>query len=208
MSVTDLDFSGLNSIATESAQEAFSEPFGSEGIHPTPETEKPTETAQEAPRGQAVEGLAKVRLLREQEDHKKTLELYRSYQTNIRRSGQLRTDIIKGVRAGEAPLALLLKAVECVACMTGERSFYEQVEADLKAVWGEGFLYRLPLEWELGEVEDRIANMESAVKRGSTGNSRERIERALGEHYQRREELKALLDKGKKEDLETMRAGA
>lgn len=202
----ELDFSGLNSIAQRSPQKDFSEPFRVKGINFPVETEKPTEAPQKAPEGQAVEGLAQIRLQREQEDHKKAVEMYGAYQTNIKRAGQLRTDIMKGVKAGDASQALLLKAVECIALMTGDRLFHEQVEEDMKAIWGEGFLDPIPLEWALREVEERIANMKRACKEEGLGSdSKARIERALQEHYRKRDRLKALLEK----DMEdAMGAGA
>lgn len=202
----ELDFSGLNSIAQRSPQKDFSEPFRVKGINFPVETEKPPEAPQKAPEGQAVEGLAQIRLQREQEDHKKAVEMYGAYQTNIKRAGQLRTDIMKGVKAGDAPQALLLKAVECIALMTGDRLFHEQVEEDMKAIWGEGFLDPIPLEWALREVKERIANMNRACKEEGLGSdSKARIERALQEHYRKRDRLKALLEK----DMEdAMGAGA
>lgn len=204
----ELDFSGLNSIAQKSAQKDFSEPFSLKGVNFPVETGKPPEAPQEAPEGQAVEGLAQIRLQREQEDHKKAVEMYGTYQTNIKRAGQLRTDIMKGVKAGDAPQALLLKAVECIALMTGDRLFHEQVEEDMKAIWGEGFLDPIPLEWALRGVEDRIESMKRACKEEGLGaDSKARIERALQAHYQKRDRLKALLEQNT-EDMDTMRAGA
>lgn len=204
----DLDFSGLNSIAQRNAQKDFSEPFKGKGINFPVETEKPPEAPQKAPERQEVEGLAQIRLQREQEDHKKAVEMYGAYQTNIKRAGQLRTDIMKGVKAGDAPQDLLLKAVECIALMTGDRIFYEQIEEDLKAIWGECFLDPIPLEWELREVEDHIASMKRAYKEEGLGSdSKARIERALQAHYQKRDRLKALLEK-ETEDRDAMRAGA
>ena len=204
----ELDFSGLNSIAQRSAQKDGTEPLSFEGINFPVETEKPPEAPQKPQKPaqeQGVEGLAQIRLKREQEDHRQAVEMYGAYQTNIKRAGQLRTDIMKGVRAGDAPQALLLKAVECIALMTGNQLFYDQIKTDLKAIWGEGFLDPIPLEWALGEVEERIANMEKAVKEESTGSdSRARIERALQAHYQKRDRLKTLLENS----TETMRAGA
>lgn len=194
----ELDFSGLNNIASGSPYKGATRDFSTKGEQTPAEAVKPLETAQRAPEGQEVEGLAQIRLQREQEDRKKASEMYGAYQTNIKRAGQLRTDIRKGVRAGEAPQALFLKAVECIALMTGEKLFYDQTLADLKAIWGEGFLNPLPLEWELGDIEERIANMEQALKRESTGTEdRERIKSALRAHYKKQKELKALLEAGK-----------
>ena len=191
-----LDFSGLNSIATRQAQKDFLEPLESDAVRDTTEAIRSLQGYATAPQRDIQEelgGIASIKLQREQEDHKRTLEVYREYQTNIKRSGQLRTDILRGVRAGEAPQALLLKAVECISLMTGDRLFYSQIQQDLKAVWGEGFLDRIPLEWELEEVQRRLKNMLEALDRETPPDSKERIQRAIEAHRRRKIELEELI---------------
>lgn len=56
-------------------------------------------------------------------------EAYREYQQNIKEAGDLRTQIIKGVQAGEPVELLFLKAVKCIGKMTGEKAFYTTIEA-------------------------------------------------------------------------------
>jgi hypothetical protein len=202
-----LDFSGLDSIATRQAQKDFLEPVREEAVQSTIEAtgspQKPATGSQEA----MLEELGKVatiKLQREQEEHKKTLEIYREYQQNIKRSGQLRTDILRGVKAGEAPQVLLLKAVECISLMTGDSLFYRQIQQDLKAVWGEGFLDRIPLEWELEEVRKHLENLLEALDRETTTDSRERIKGAIEAHRKKEKELEELI----KRTPEATRAGA
>lgn len=52
-------------------------------------------------------------------------QAYKTYQDNIRAAGQLRTEIIKGCKAGEPDRELLLKAIECIGLMTGEGVIYK-----------------------------------------------------------------------------------
>ena len=52
----------------------------------------------------------------------KQLEVYAAYQTAIIKSGQLTSEITKGIQAEENPELLLLKAVKCISLMTGNRS--------------------------------------------------------------------------------------
>lgn len=58
-------------------------------------------------------------------------EAYRQYQDNIKKAGQLRSDIIKGAAAGEDTQALLLKACECIGAMTGDAAFLGMVKKRL-----------------------------------------------------------------------------
>ena len=87
----ELDFTGLNTIALREAQRDFKE----EPEAPKMAVNEPTEASTE-PQKQ-VDGLALISLKREQEDHKRLTEAYREYQNNIRRSGSLRSEILKGL---------------------------------------------------------------------------------------------------------------
>lgn len=206
-----LDFTWLNNIshstaienftdAPEVTEKAIEEPVKKEAIEipldgfkallgavdkPTDDTQKPAEE------------IALIKLNREQEDHNRTLEAYRSYQDNIRRSGSLRADILKGARAGDPIQILLLKAVKCIGYMTGDKLFYEQVQKDLKTICGEGLLEPIPLEWELDEVKERLKRLEEAYNRDEIGtDDKARIYKAIEAYRTRVNYLKGLLDKG------------
>lgn len=49
------------------------------------------------------------------------------YSENRRRAGGLRAEIATGSRDGADLLILFDKAVECIACMTGDTAFYKSV---------------------------------------------------------------------------------
>ncbi|MFA7162826.1 MAG: hypothetical protein WC097_01580 [Eubacteriales bacterium] len=158
--------------------------------------EKAQNGANLSPQGQAVDGIALIKLNREQEDRQRNLEMYRDYQNNIRISGELQTELLKGARAGEPAYTLLLKACKAISLMTGNKPFYSQIYKDLKAIYGEGLKEQIPLEWELDEVRERLANMEEAIKRENTGtDSRERIAKAIEAHRERERELLELIGK-------------
>lgn len=123
----DLDFSKLFSIGQQGTQKGRTEPFTPKGVDFPIEEEKPAET----PKGRAV-----IKLQREQEDHKNSMEMYSIYQQNIKRAGTLRSEILKGLRAGEDPRAILLKAVECISLMTGDVVIYAQSKKDLIEKYG------------------------------------------------------------------------
>ena len=196
MNNLNLDFSKLNSIPLQEAQKDFTEPLEGEGTK-TPAQER---KAQEQAQREREEALRREQELlkqqREEEDHQKTQELYNVYQLNIRRSRQLRADIMKGVHAGEPPQRLLLKAVECISSMTGDKLFYNQIEKDLEAIQGEALKQEIPLEMELEEVQDRLTRLKEAMEEDRLDtDARRRGERAIREHEGKQRELEKLLEK-------------
>lgn len=195
----ELDFSKLNKLGLLDFEDIEEAPeTAPEATETEPEGEVPTldfkalETATTAPEGQE---LAFIKLTREQEDRARLQEAYRDYQSNIKNAGELRSQILKGARAGEAPIALLLKACQCISSMTGERLFSEQVEQDLIAVYGEVFLEPVPLEWELDGVKDRLDRLQQALQRETKTEDRQRIQKAIEAHSKKAVELEELLRK-------------
>jgi len=63
-----------------------------------------------------------------QREHDMIEEMYAEYQKNIKRSESLRIQINKGVEAGEPPITLLIKAIECISLMTGDKMFRQLSE--------------------------------------------------------------------------------
>jgi hypothetical protein len=201
-----LDFTGLNTIAQKIAVKDF--------------VEDPVETSQDlteeanredwveisldsleeltAPieeQNRQVEKTALISLTRQQDELKRTSEAYKTYQTNIRRSGELRADIIRGVKAGESIYSLFLKAVECISNMTGEALFNTQIEKDLKIIYGEALLEEIPLEWELDGVKERLSKLKEAYKKETTSPaSKHIIELAIREHETRETALADLIE--------------
>ena len=116
----------------------------------------------EAPRKQEQAAGLAIFYQREQQELDRAREVYKSYQNNIRAAGSCRSDILKGIKRGEEPLALLLKAVECISLMTGDTAIYAQGKADLQTIYGWGLGYTAPLQTQLQEATDRLYRLESA----------------------------------------------
>lgn len=66
-------------------------------------------------------------LLQDQHERQVVRAAFKEYQENIKRSGTLRSEILKGAQAGDDPTELLLKAAECIGRMTGDNMYHEQV---------------------------------------------------------------------------------
>lgn len=149
-----------------------------------------------------VDGIALIKLRRQQEDHEQIQEAYKAYQDNIKRSGELRAEILRGIKSGEPTPTLLLKAVECISNMTGDKLFYTQAEKDIKAIYGEAFLSRGSLELELVEVEERLSMLKKACKREDIDEGdKERITIAIKSHEKRQETIKALIERAEENTL-------
>lgn len=89
-----------------------------------------------------TEGLQDLHKLQRQADAKKqeidrSLTVYKEYQKNIMISTQLQTEILKGAKAGENIHSLFLKAVKAIALMTSNSLFYNQLEADIRGIYGQ-----------------------------------------------------------------------
>lgn len=117
-------------------------------------------------------------------------QIYATYQQNITRAGTLRSDILKGIRLGEDPLALLLKALECISLMTGDKTLYTQSKGDILAIYGWGLEEPAPLELELGEVRKRLAMLTRPELTASTSpDATIRLAKAISAHMELEERL-------------------
>ena len=196
VTITDnviLDFTGL--FSQEEAPESPVEPLLGVGAINNPiEPQKPVQ-------GQ-INGLEReqakqlfLQATREQEDHRRSLEVYRTYQENIKTSSTLQTQILKGLKAGEDVYSLFLKAAKAISLMTSNSVFYSQTEEDLKAIYGRGLQEKPPLQIELEEVQGRQQNLTEAEKREKDSNGKERIRGAIQAHKDRATELRGMIEK-------------
>lgn len=192
-----LDFAGLFSPieGEKQAPESPVEPLLGAGEYKTiTELEKPVETPSEGLGGQQAKGLY-LQAQREAAEKQRTLDIFREYQENIKRSGQLQTEILKGVKAGESVYNLFLKAVKAVSLMTSNSLFYSQIEADTRAIYGEGLQEQAPLQCELAEVQKRLTRLKEAQAEELEHDSRERIGRAIQAHEAKIAQLQGKIDR-------------
>lgn len=153
--------------------------------------ESPVEGLTECLEGQQAKKLF-LDTQREREDHRRSLEVYKTYQENIKTSSQLQTDILKGLKAGEDVYSLFLKAAKAIALMTSNSLFYSQAEADLIAIYGRGLQEKPPLQRELQEAQKRLQRLLEAEQREQPPDSKERIHRAIEAHRKTIAELETM----------------
>lgn len=163
-----LDFTKLDSISAQSAREDFREPLDDVAGNLAIKREKK--------RYSALEGIQKEReLLR---------KIHLNYQEAFRKSEELRLAIAKGIDTGEAPTSLLLKALECISLLTGDKMTYTQQEKDIVAIYGWGLREPASLELELDAVRARLAMLTrpSLITPQTPPDAQQRIHRAIEAH--------------------------
>ncbi len=191
-----LDFTAIRGNLAEKPLEAPVTAFNRKDSIEVPTGAKsPQKALQRATEGEEKAGRLIAQYKQEQAEHERTLAIYREYQHNIKESGSLRTAILKGAKAGEPPVALLLKAVKCISLMTGDTVFYSQLEGDIKSIYGAGLLEPEPLKIEIQETQERLQKLQKALERDTeTADSKERIKRAIEAHKARISQLQGLIE--------------
>ena len=192
-----LDFSGLFSAEPEEKRPSKSpvEPFLGAGEYKTlTEPQKPVDGLTEGLEGQQAKKLY-LDTQREREDRQRSLEVYRTYQENIKTSSHLQTEILKGLKAGEDVYSLFLKAAKAISLMTSNSVFYSQIEDDTRSIYGRGLNYKPPLQKELQETQTRLQRLLEAGQREQPPDNRERIQRAIEAHRATIERLEDMIAK-------------
>ena len=122
-------------------------------------------------------------------------EVYRTYQDNIKLSGELQTAILKGLKSGADITDLFLKACKAISLMTSNGVFYTQTEADLKAIYGIGLKQPGAIQRELAEVRQRLTMLTRPELQQEPEDSRRRINRAIEAHQEREKQLIGMLER-------------
>ncbi|MCD7837361.1 MAG: hypothetical protein LUG65_00420 [Clostridiales bacterium] len=128
-------------------------------------------------------------------ERERSLAICKEYQQNIKTSGRLQTDILKGAQAGESIYSPFLKACKAVSLMTSNSLFYSQLESDIRAVCGYGLLGPLPLDIERETAQGRLQHLLDALERELDLDDRDRIQRAIKAHRAKIRAKIAELDK-------------
>ena len=133
----------------------------------------------------------------DREAEERARQVYRTYQDNIKLSGELQTAILKGIKSGADITDLFLKACKAISLMTSNSVFYTQAEADLKAIYGIGLKQPGAIQKELDEVRQRLTMLTRPELQQEPEDSRNRINRAIKAHQDRENQLIELLKAGK-----------
>ena len=113
---------------------------------------------------------------------------YKEYQKNIKRAERLRTEINKDIQAGEPAYKVLLKTIECISLMTGDKLFYDMNKSNLQTIYG---ILGEPaaIEIEKQEVEQRLKKLMAAYEQEQPEDVKQRIKNAIRAHQEKLEKL-------------------
>lgn len=131
---------------------------------------------------------------RERAEREQARAVYATYQDNIKLSGQLQTEILKGVKAGTDITDLFLKACKAISLMTSNSVFYTQTEADLKAIYGIGLKQPQVMQKELEEVKQHLTMLTRPELQQEPPESKQRIDNAIKAHKERIKQLTDMID--------------
>lgn len=201
----ELDFTWMTNIKDDRAKRDFNPAFAENrpaqqaAVPRTAQEEYKLPPVGQMPTQSRPEPVAGLKKLQEKEeamkrDHEQCVQVYREYQQNIKLTDSYQAEILQGLRTGEDPTGLLLKAIEAISRMTGNRHFYTQARGDLISIYGEALLYPLLLQWQIDEGMMRMEKILEALGREQDPASRDRIEASLKTLYQKIERQQALLE--------------
>ena len=129
---------------------------------------------------------ARTRLQREADRRQQERERYLAgiadYQDNIKRAGSLRAEVLKGIQAGEDATAVLLKACDVIAKMTGDETYYRTAEANILTVYGTGERDKATLKRELQKARDRIKRIQERAEHEADIHAKRRLQSAIEYH--------------------------
>ena len=127
----------------------------------------------------------------EQASNKLQTNAYAKMQLAIMKGESLRSDIVKGIKEGESPYSLLLKAIECIAAMTGDASIFTQAQQDILDIHGEALRATEPLQILIEQTQQRLILLEQTYKKEKDKDTRQRINEAIKAHRRKLKQLKA-----------------
>lgn len=182
----ELDFSVLDNIKSDVLNCPVSIGNNNTRRNTHKEEESQPQGKYEGEKGVSFNKLEQIR-----QDNKKQAAIYQKEQENIKKAGDMIPEITKGILAADNPLALLLKAIECIGIMTGNNAFYSQSLNDIKTVYGIGLHDPQAIEIELQETDSRLAKLWAAINE-ATPEEQKNLERAIKAHERRIDYLKTL----------------
>lgn len=136
-----------------------------------------------------------IKVDRKKDDIMRCREVYKQYQQNISKSGQLLTEIRKGILSGKNIYILFLLAIQAISLMTSNQMFYYEVEKNIQVIYGRGLQEPSALELELVETQNRLNKLNDALAREQDSDCLTRIGMAVEEHKRSIFELQQAINK-------------
>ena len=119
------------------------------------------------------------------EDQARAFDVYKQYQQNIMLTGQLDTEIIKGLQAGEPLPSLFLKAMKAFYLCKGAENALPIIEDTLLTVYGTGLKEAEVIAMQADQIQQRLDNLRRAYTAADTDSDRKRRQQAIRAHENR-----------------------
>lgn len=110
---------------------------------------------------------------------------------NIKKSETARRDICRGLSLAENPFRLLMIAIQCIADMSGDGTFFSSCQQSLENIYGAGLEEPQYIDHRISELRESIDKLERCLN-SCNENVRERLIFSL---RLQRNELEKLLKK-------------
>lgn len=131
-----------------------------------------------------------------QAEREREAAAYKEYQHNIAAAGQLTTEIIKGLNAGQNIHDLFLVAIKAISCMTNDNVIYNHAADTIRQIYGVALGEYRPLQIEHEDATKRLEKLREA-ELWSEGKERQRITNAIKWHEQYIAELQEKIERKK-----------
>ena len=118
-------------------------------------------------------------------DQARAFDVYKQYQQNIMLTGQLDTEIIKGLQAGEPLPSLFLKAMKAFYLCKGAENALPIIEDTLLTVYGTGLKEAEVIAMQADQIQQRLDNLRRAYTAANTDSDRKRLQQAIRAHENR-----------------------
>ncbi|MGI6227202.1 MAG: hypothetical protein ACOYJ1_13210 [Peptococcales bacterium] len=119
---------------------------------------------------------------------KRNREAYKVIAENIKKSEHLKIEINKGIQAGQPIYKLLLKSIECISLMTGDKIFYTMSKDNLQTIY-EILGEPEAKEIESQEVRSRLNKLNTAYELEADTRAKQRIKNAIKAHQEKLNKL-------------------
>lgn len=193
-----LDFTGLSNLTDEAKNEPIDDLKSDNHIIAPKTNKKPLELNTESHRH--IEEDKNKRYLKIERDlqiREESQRIHKLLQENVRKSERIRAEISKDIARGESPSLILLKALDVIALMTGDKLFSKQnIESFISSQIEQG--NKDVINHRIQRVTEKMVRLKESLKIETDSKQVQRISNVIAEYDIELENLKGALKKDDK----------
>ena len=111
-----------------------------------------------------------------------SIDIYRKYQENAKKTELLQAEILKGLERGENLAALFLKAMKALSLCTDNSILYSQAEQDIRIVYGLALHEPAAQEQAEAETRERLEKLRALRADSTDDETCKRLDIAIAMH--------------------------